>query len=159
LVERIKSNSDIAGCTLMMLSSAAQFSDAQRCRDLGVAAYLTKPIKQSELMKSILALLLPSESRVESNQIKRASQDEPNPCDAAARNGLHILLAEDNPVNQRVAAGILEKRGHAVVAVENGQQALDALQAQQFDLILMDLQMPEMDGFAATAAIREREAV
>ena len=70
---------------------------------------------------------------------------------------MNILLAEDNPVNQRVAAGILEKRGHTVTVVENGQQALQALKVQRFDLVLMDLQMPEMDGFEATTAIREQE--
>ncbi len=69
----------------------------------------------------------------------------------------YILLAEDNPVNQRVAVGILEKHGHSVNAVQNGAQALEAIRMEQFDLVLMDLQMPEMDGFAATAAIRELE--
>jgi two-component system, sensor histidine kinase and response regulator len=73
--------------------------------------------------------------------------------------GFNILLAEDNPVNQRVASGILEKHGHTVIAVDNGAQALQALKMQQFDLVLMDLQMPEMDGFSATSAIRQLEAI
>ncbi len=156
LVEQIKANSDIAGSTLMMLSSAAQFSDAQRCRDLGVAAYLTKPIKQSELLDAILRLMNPPPLDSETEASSKAKSRTAELSDSLWQ--LNILLAEDNPVNQRVAAGILEKRGHAVMAVDNGQQALYALEAQQFDLILMDLQMPEMDGFAATAAIREREA-
>ena len=78
---------------------------------------------------------------------------------APSSAGFNILLAEDNPVNQRVASGILEKHGHTVIAVDNGAQALQALKMQQFDLVLMDLQMPEMDGFSATSAIRQLEAI
>ncbi len=157
LVERIKANSDIAGSTLMMLSSAAQFSDAQRCRDVGIAAYLTKPIKQSELLSTMLQLLVPAATPATLRSAKSNGAESKKSVDRNLQ--LNILLAEDNPVNQRVAAGILEKRGHVVMAVDNGQQALDALHTQQFDLILMDLQMPELDGFAATAAIRQRESV
>jgi two-component system, sensor histidine kinase and response regulator len=156
LVERIKANPLIAGSTLMMLSSAAQFTDAQRCRKLGVSAYLTKPIKQSELLRTVLQLVNPAPAMKKTKPPKKSAPHISETAETPCR--LHILLAEDNPVNQRVAMGILEKRGHVILAVDNGLQALHALEAQQFDLILMDLQMPEMDGFAATAAIRKKEA-
>jgi two-component system, sensor histidine kinase and response regulator len=154
LVRKIKANPKIAGSTLMMLSSAAQLSDAQRCRQLGVSAYLTKPIKQSELLDTIVLLLCPGNDLSEQMQKIKA---ELRPAAKEVAERWQILLAEDNPVNQRVACGILEKHGHTVTAVENGAEALKALTMQRFDLVLMDLQMPEMDGFAATAAIREME--
>jgi two-component system sensor histidine kinase/response regulator len=155
LVQKIKANPKIAGSTLMMLSSAAQLSDAQRCRQLGVSAYLTKPIKQSELFDTIVLLLCPGDDLRE--QVRKIKADF-GPSENEDTPRYQILLAEDNPVNQRVASGILEKHGHTVTAVENGAEALKALAMQRFDLVLMDLQMPEMDGFAATAAIREKEA-
>jgi len=155
LVERIKSSPRLKETILMMLSSAAQHSAAERCRSLGVAAYLTKPIKQSELLDAILRLLNPAEHP--GAQAKSASCRASPGTVAAEPSKWNILLAEDNPVNQRVAAGMLEKRGHTVTAVENGLEALQAVKVQRFDLVLMDLQMPEMDGFAATAAIRELE--
>lgn len=154
LVERIKANPKIAGSMLMMLSSAAQLSDAQRCRQLGVSAYLTKPIKQSELLDTIVLLLCPGDDLRE--QVRKIKADFA-PAKKEDAPHYQILLAEDNPVNQRVACGILEKHCHSVTAVENGAEALKALAMQRFDLVLMDLQMPEMDGFAATAAIREKE--
>jgi PAS domain S-box-containing protein len=154
LVRKIKANPKISGSTLMMISSAAQLCDAQRCRQLGVSAYLTKPIKQSELLDAIVLLLCPGDDL--SEQVQRIkSRLSPPTKEATPR--WQILLAEDNPVNQRVACGILEKHGHTVMAVENGAEAVKALTMQRFDLVLMDLQMPEMDGFAATAAIREME--
>ncbi len=156
LIEQIKADPRLKENILMMLSSAAQHSDAERCRGLGVAAYLTKPIKQSELLDTILTVVDSKErSRIESRNTQQETEQE----------SLHkpakwnILLAEDNPVNQRVASGMLEKRGHTVMAVENGLEALQAVQVQRFDLVLMDLQMPEMDGFAATSAIRALEKV
>jgi signal transduction histidine kinase/CheY-like chemotaxis protein/HPt (histidine-containing phosphotransfer) domain-containing protein len=154
LVQRIKAQASLRSLTLMMLSSAAQHSDAQRCRDLGIGAYLTKPIKQSELLDTMLLLLSPPASLPPSASMRRSAR---NDNEAAPARQLQILLAEDNPVNQRVAMGILHKHGHTVVAVDNGAEALRALGMQKFDLVLMDLQMPEMDGFAATSAIREQE--
>jgi two-component system, sensor histidine kinase and response regulator len=159
LADRIKANRRIPNTILMMLSSAAQLTDARRCRDVGVAAYLTKPIKQLDLLESILSLLHPAEAKhsVTTSINSATAGNRSLNGSSAALTPLNILLAEDNPVNQRVAAGILEKRGHTVTAVENGQQALQALKVQRFDLVLMDLQMPEMDGFEATTAIREQE--
>jgi CheY-like chemotaxis protein len=151
LAEKIKADPGITPVTLMMLSSGAQLADAQRCRELGVSAYLTKPLKQSELLDTILSLICQTHAN---NGDKRQTDST---LLANAGRPLTILLAEDNPVNQRVAKGILEKRRHIVTAVVNGLEALEALKTQKFDLVLMDLQMPEMDGFAATAAIREQE--
>src|SRR5262249_12649335 len=127
LIEKIKADPRLKENILMMLSSAAQLSDAERCRGLGVAAYLTKPIKQSELLETILTVV-DSKERAQ-NENRNASQE-------SAKEGAHkptkwnILLAEDNPVNQRVASGMLEKRGHTVMTVENGLEALQAVQVQ-----------------------------
>jgi two-component system sensor histidine kinase/response regulator len=151
LAESIKRNPDWKTVTIMMLSSAGLRGDAQRCRELGVAAYLTKPIKQGELLDAILTAL-GTKPRKEA------------PPDLVTRhflrengNHLRILLVEDNPVNQVLAVRLLEKRGHAVAVAGNGKEALVALEKQAFDLVLMDVQMPVMDGFEATAAIREKE--
>jgi CheY-like chemotaxis protein/HPt (histidine-containing phosphotransfer) domain-containing protein len=172
LAERIRQRSEGSGApptppTLMMLSSADRSGDAARCRALGVAAYLTKPIKQSDLLDAIMSVLGASvlEPSVAGDGVPAAS---PGSFDAAVEEGasdasapgarrLRLLLAEDNEVNQRLAARVLEKRGHTVVIVNNGREALAALERERFDLVLMDVQMPEMDGFEATALLRERE--
>ncbi|HLY63712.1 MAG TPA: response regulator [Terriglobia bacterium] len=154
LAERIKYNPLLAGATIMMLTSGGQRSDAARCRELGVAAYLTKPVKQSELWDAVLAALGRTPLEIEPVPlVTRHSLRE-------SQTTYRILLAEDNPVNKRVAVSLLEKRGHSVVVANNGREALALLEGPQpynFDLVLMDVQMPEMDGFKATAAIRERE--
>jgi two-component system sensor histidine kinase/response regulator len=155
LVERIKAHPQLKETVVMMLSSAAQNTDAARCRNLGVAAYLTKPIKQSELLSTILSLLSPADA----NEVAAKTAAKASKNILVQSPKWNILLAEDNPVNQRVAAGILEKRGHTVTVVENGLEALQAIKVQRFDLVLMDLQMPEMDGFAATTSIRELERI
>jgi CheY-like chemotaxis protein/HPt (histidine-containing phosphotransfer) domain-containing protein len=152
LAERIKSQTNLYGATLMMLSSGDHHQDVQRCRALGVAQYLTKPVTHQELVRSITRLLL---CRLQ------ASGSEAHESPAAAAQStvrpLRILLAEDNVVNQKLAARVLESRGHQVVVVGTGIAALSALGQQTFDLVLMDVQMPEMGGLEATAAIRERE--
>jgi len=151
VAEQIKKHRAMAGATVMMLTSAGRRGDAARCRDLGVSAYLTKPITQSDLLDAILkALGAASEQPERTGLITRHSLRE-------SRTRLHILLAEDNAVNQKLATVILEKMGHTVTVAPNGKEALDAIENETFDLILMDVQMPEMDGFEATAAIRERE--
>ncbi len=151
LAEKIKQDPALAGATVMMLTSAGRPGDAARCRELGIVAYLMKPIKQSELLEVILLALGKGARKIEQpSLITRHSIRE-------ARRPLRILLAEDNRVNQEVAVRLLEKRGHQVAVANNGREALAALERQTFDVVLMDLQMPEMDGLEATAAVREKE--
>jgi two-component system, sensor histidine kinase and response regulator len=156
LAERIKGDPPLAGATIMMLTSAGQRGDAARCRELGVAAYLSKPIRQAELHTAMLSLLGRKQPTSEpSGLVTRHSLREGRSFAAARR----VLVAEDNVVNQQLARRLLEKRGHQVVVAQNGREALEALGRHSFDLILMDVQMPEMDGFEATATIREREKI
>jgi PAS domain S-box-containing protein len=152
LADRIKHRPRLANATIMMLSSG-QRADAVRRRELGIAACLTKPIKQSDLLDTILTVLGGATAATHETPI------QPRKSLPANHRGLHILLAEDNSVNQRLALKLLEKRGHTVVLAANGRDALAVYAAEKFDLILMDVQMPEMDGFAATKAIREREVL
>jgi CheY-like chemotaxis protein len=137
----------------MMLTSAGHRGDAARCQKLGVAAYLLKPIRQSELREAIARVLGAKEQKGAIPLITRYSLQDAR--DPAAF--LRVLLAEDNPVNQRLATRLLEKRGHRVAVAVNGREVLEALEKESFDLVLMDVQMPELDGLEATAAIRERE--
>ncbi len=154
LVERIRQDPGLIESTLMMLSSANRREDAARCRELGVSTYLTKPIRQSTLLDAIMTSLGSSAS-VESRRVAAPGR----PATDGRRRTLRLLLAEDNAVNQRLAVSLLEKRGHQVVVAGNGREAVSALDGHPFDAVLMDVQMPEMDGFEATAAIRAREAV
>ncbi len=151
LAEWIKKNPESGAATIMMLSSAGQRGDAKRCREIGVSAYLPKPIRQTELLDAILTAL-ETRSLAGSSRplVTRHSLREDS-------NRLRILLAEDNPVNQVLAVRLLEKRGHRVTVAGNGKDALAALIKNSFDLVLMDVQMPQMNGFEATAAIREKE--
>jgi CheY-like chemotaxis protein/HPt (histidine-containing phosphotransfer) domain-containing protein len=150
LAEQIKSAPELATATIMMLSSADRQSDAARCRALGVACYLVKPIKQSDLLDAILTMLAATPERPPA---PRAVPSRP----VESGRSLRILLAEDVVVNQMLAVRLLEKHGHTVVVANNGREALAALERERFDLVLMDVQMPEMDGFEATAALRRRE--
>jgi len=153
LVERIRQRPELATATIMMLTSAGHRGDAERCKQLGVAAYLLKPIRQSELREAIAQVLGAREQTGAIPLVTRYSlQDAREPMTV-----LRILVAEDNPVNQRLVIRLLEKRGHRVVLVVDGRQAIEALNQGSFDLVLMDVQMPEMDGLEATALIREKE--
>ena len=153
LIERIRQSPGASTATIMMLTSAGHRGDAGRCKELGVAAYLLKPIRQSELREAIARVLGAREHRGALPLLTRYSlQDAREPL-----RSLRILLAEDNPVNQRLASRLLEKRGHSVVVAGNGREALEALEKERFDLVFMDVQMPVMDGFEATAAIRKME--
>ena len=135
----------------MLLTSAGQRGDATRCRELGVAGYLTKPVSQAELLDAILRLLGSRPEAEDSHPlITRHSLRE-------ERKARRVLLAEDNLVNQTVALCLLQKRGYEVEVAATGRDALEKLAREKFDLVLMDVQMPEMDGFEATAAIREIE--
>ena len=153
LVERIRQSPHSATATIMMLTSAGHRGDGARCQELGVAAYLLKPIRQSELREAIARALGAKQQEGVLPLLTRFSlQDGRDPSAF-----LNVLLAEDNPVNQRLAARLLEKRGHQVVVAANGRDALAALEKNAFDLVFMDVQMPEMDGLEATAAIRKKE--
>jgi CheY-like chemotaxis protein/HPt (histidine-containing phosphotransfer) domain-containing protein len=151
LAERIKARPELHTTLIMMLSSVGHRGDAARFRELGVAAYLTKPVRQSVLLDAILAMLASSDRPADHPVlITRHTVNE-------AHRVLRILLAEDNTVNQRLVTALLQKRGHAVVTVENGRLAVEAVAKSAFDLVLMDVQMPEMDGLEATAEIRRSE--
>jgi PAS domain S-box-containing protein len=152
VAEQIRSNPGLGQPMILMLSSMGQPGDAARCRELGVTAYLTKPLRQFELKEALLSAVgSTSLKAVPVPLVTRHALRE-------SRKNLKVLLAEDNAVNRALAARLLEKRGHTVVPVENGREALEAVEKQSYDLILMDVQMPEMDGFEATTAIRARES-
>jgi two-component system sensor histidine kinase/response regulator len=153
LVERLKDKPGLCTSTIMMLTSGGQRGDAQRCEELGIAAYLLKPIRQAELREAIARVLSARESQEAVPIITRYSLRE----FAQTGKTLNILLAEDNLVNQKLAGRLLEKRHHTVTIVSNGKEALAALEKNHYDLVLMDMQMPEMDGFEATRILRERE--
>ncbi|MFL5401816.1 MAG: response regulator [Gemmatimonadales bacterium] len=152
LAERIRRDPRLGDLTLIMLTSAGERGDAARCRELGIAAYLNKPASRSNLWDAIVAALGAADGDAGPQALVTVHSIREN------RRRLKILLAEDNLVNQQLVVRILEKRGHSVDVVGNGVQALDALKRAEFDLVLMDIQMPEMDGFEATAAIRAGES-
>ncbi|HYR91714.1 MAG TPA: response regulator [Terriglobia bacterium] len=152
-IERIRQRAELTSAIIMMLTSAGHLGDAERCRKLGVAAYLLKPIRQSELREAIAQALGAKSEDSSTPLVTRNSLQETSESPTL----LSVLVAEDNPVNQRLTTRLLEKRGHRVVLTTNGREALEALEKDSFDLVLMDVQMPEMDGFEATAALRERE--
>jgi two-component system, sensor histidine kinase and response regulator len=154
VVEQIGKEPALASVTILMLTSADQQGDAARCRDLGVSAYLVKPVKPTELNRAIAASLPSSPLPIVFDDRVRVPAASPEP----SIRPLRVLLAEDNAVNQRVVVRLLEKYGHAITVAGDGRLALKALDEAAFDLVLMDVQMPEMDGFEATRAIREREA-
>jgi len=149
VAERIRAQADLPRATIMMLSSSGQYGDAARCRGLGIAAYLTKPIQAADLHDAICRVL--DRSRPEALASSGGQAPE------RATRPLSILLAEDNVVNQRVAVGLLAKRGHQVTVATTGVEALAAFERRAFDVVLMDVQMPEMGGLEATAEIRRRE--
>jgi len=153
LIEQIRRRPELSTATIMMLTSAGHRGDATRCQDLGVSAYLLKPIRQSELREAVARVLGAREHHGAIPLVTRFSLQDAREPDAYLR----VLLVEDNLVNQRLAVRLLEKRGHRVAVAATGLEAVLALEKESFDLVLMDVQMPVMDGLEATAAIREKE--
>jgi CheY-like chemotaxis protein len=151
---RIQQHAELAGTTIMMLSSVGEGGDAARCRALGVAGYLTKPVRQSVLLDAILAVFARSVPQIHSTSRPALLTSQPT---VGTERPLRVLVAEDNAVNQVVVTRMLQKRSHAVVVAANGREALAALARESFDVVLMDMQMPEMGGREATAAIRQTE--
>jgi signal transduction histidine kinase/CheY-like chemotaxis protein/integral membrane sensor domain MASE1 len=147
LAEHIRQDPQLESAIIMMLTSTEQGEDAARCRQLGISAYIVKPIRKAELLSAILNILG-----------RRALHEDKGEGKAKqATSGLRILLVEDNPVNQTVGLRMLEKMGHRADLARNGQEALERIVEQIFDVVLMDVQMPEMDGLTATQHIRASE--
>jgi signal transduction histidine kinase/DNA-binding response OmpR family regulator len=153
LARQLRQNPRYGGPAIIMLTSASQPGDAARCRELGVAGHLTKPVSRGELHPLICTVL--DRGEAEHPVPESAAASLPAGPAAASRK---ILLAEDNAINRAVAVRLLERRGHQVTVAANGREAVEAVQRESFDLVLMDVQMPEMDGFEATATIRKAES-
>jgi len=147
LAREIKEDSSLGSTVIMMLSSSDGADEIEQCETLGIHAYLLKPVKQSELFDAIMLALGVTVGEEE------GPADRPRPA-----RPLRILLAEDSLVNQKLAIGLLSREGHTVTVANDGREAVAAVAAQQFDVVLMDVQMPEMDGLEAASAIRAAEA-
>jgi PAS domain S-box-containing protein len=148
LAQLVVGNANLDDPVMIMVSSAARPGDATRCREVGIVRHMTKPVIKSDLFETILEAMGQHDIDTESMVPENAS---------LVGAPLHILLVEDGVINQRVATGFLERAGHRVSLANNGKEAVDAIENQTFDLVLMDVQMPVMDGHAATVIIRERE--
>jgi two-component system sensor histidine kinase/response regulator len=150
-VEQIKRDTQTVQPAIIMLTSAGRRGDSVRCRELGIAAYLTKPVGQSELLNAIIQVLAAKPIVVTQTPLITLHSIREQ------KGGLHILLAEDNRVNQAVVRGVLGKRGHRIEIANDGREALEKIKNGSFDLVLMDVQMPVVDGFEATGLLREME--
>jgi signal transduction histidine kinase/CheY-like chemotaxis protein len=153
LAEKINQTNLQAASVIVMLTSTELHRGAARCRELGIGAYLAKPVKESELLRAIRTVLGYDNGHAEKPSMA-TGLDSP-----AIQRQLRILVAEDNPVNQTLVVRLLEKKGHAVTIAETGRTALELVEREPFDLILMDIQMPEIDGLEVTATIRQRETL
>lgn len=148
----IKNNSRVKSVPVMMLTSSELTSDAARCRSLGVETYLIKPVGLSDLRRAL------DSARSLAALPKTVARNRD--ADRLAGSGrLKLLVAEDNRINRQLILRLLEKQGHSVTLAGDGFEALHYLEQQEFDAVLMDIQMPNLDGFQTTAAIRKREAV
>jgi CheY-like chemotaxis protein len=148
LVEEIRRDRQLCDTVVIVLTSGDDLGDVSLCDELGVAARLLKPIKQSELFDAIVQSLGAYVAEAESSETQIA---------ARMQRSLKVLVAEDSMINQKLAEAVLKGAGHEVVLVNDGQEALAAIESQDFDLVLMDVQMPVMDGFEAVSKIRETE--
>ena len=153
LAERIREQPELLSSTLMMLTSGGQLGDVARCRELGIAGYLIKPITQSDLYDKIVQVLKGDSGSTADSAAKLAAATPVGP----PVQPLRILVAEDNPVNQKLMIKLLEKGRHHITLAFNGIAALQELERGTFDVVLMDVQMPELGGFETTAEIRRRE--
>jgi signal transduction histidine kinase/CheY-like chemotaxis protein len=150
VASHLKHDPHLHGTTVILLTSAGHTEDMARAKSLGAAASVAKPVKQSDLWDAIItALHVAGGQKARPSVAQRRSR--------TAQHPLRILLAEDNPVNQEVAVHLIERRGHSVIVAENGREAVEAIERHKFDLVLMDVQMPEMGGLEATRVIREKE--
>jgi signal transduction histidine kinase/CheY-like chemotaxis protein len=161
VASHIAARPDLAGATVMMLSSSAEYGERARCAELGISSYLAKPVYAADLLAAI-------ERAIGSRPAAAAPPAAASMTVSTAAGALikpaevrqaRVLLVEDNVVNQRVASGLLTRRGHQVTLAQDGREALARLDEETFDVVLMDLQMPVMSGLEATAAIRQRERV
>jgi two-component system, sensor histidine kinase and response regulator len=148
--EQIRACPELSSTIIMMLTSGDAPSDLTRCEQLKIDSYLLKPVKQSELLDEMLRVL--GVSTTEDDHVERQAVEA-----TTARRALRVLLVEDSLLNQKLAQAVLAKAGHRVTIANNGREAVEAWRAAMFDLILMDIQMPEMDGFEATQTIRDQE--
>lgn len=150
VAESIKQQPEISEATIMMLTSEDSHNMTARCEASGFGNHIMKPVFASQLSNAIRSSL---------GEVSHSIKAKTKPRQSTPTNGryLSILLAEDNPVNQRLAVRILEKRGHKVTVAANGKAAIEAYENQSFDVILMDVQMPEMNGFEATSIIRQKQ--
>ena len=151
LIARVRAEAAVASTAAIVLSSAGRPEDRARCASLGVHACLIKPVRQSDLQDALTDALAPRAAAPDAPRV--AAPPAPAPAPAAA-DGRRILLAEDNVINQKLAVHMLTRMGHSVVVAADGRKAVEAFQAERFDLVLMDVQMPEMDGFEALAVIK-----
>jgi signal transduction histidine kinase/CheY-like chemotaxis protein len=152
LAERVLRDPILGAVKIVVLTSSGQRGDGARCRELGIAGYLTKPVRQAELWTAIAGVLgHTAAGEQQTGPITRHSLREHRP-------GLRILVAEDNAVNQQLVRRLLEKQDHSVAIVNNGREAVEATERESFDIVFMDVQMPEMDGLEATATIRKSES-